>query len=297
MPSALCAAVSNHLDRRPDSGPLYASAIEAMSFMRTEDLLGPTHLIYKPSLCIVLQGAKQAMIGSEVFPFSAGRYLAVSVDLPVLGQLTRASAAEPYIAMMLDLDADLLLTVVAEIGERPKSKGGSNSGVFVADLGPQMADCLLRLVQLAETPQAIPILYPAIARELYYWLVTSPHGGAILDIALPMSPTQRVANAIHAIRADFAKSIRIERLAGIARMSVSSFHHHFKAVTAMTPLQFQKQLRLLEARRMMMTDTVNVSDAAYRVGYESPSQFSREYTRQFGTPPKRDVVELRTAAA
>ena len=169
--------------------------------------------------------------------------------------------------------------------------------MFVDALVSPVADCVARLIRLLDTPGAVPILYPSIMRELSFWLLTGPSGGRIARLALPSGHAQRIADAINVMREDIARPVRVEELAGAARMSPSSFHKHFKMLTSMTPLQYQKQLRLLEARRLMTADAANVANAAYRVGYESPSQFSREYARMFGAPPKRDVTALRTAAA
>ncbi|WP_346659129.1 helix-turn-helix domain-containing protein [Bradyrhizobium sp. 191] len=155
--------------------------------------------------------------------------------------------------------------------------------------GP-LADCVLRVIRMNEAPQAIPILYPTAVREICYWLLTSPHGGKLCRLVLSETNAARVSRAIHLIRTDLARMLRVEQLAEAARMSLSSFHQHFKALTSMTPLQFQKQLRLIEARRLMVTENASVTEAAYQVGYESASQFSREYSRMFGAPPKRDAM-------
>jgi AraC-like DNA-binding protein len=296
MSSPLAQAVAAYVERHPARDGIWRTAVEALSFMRADRGAAPVHQVHKPSLCIVLQGAKQTMLGDGIFNFGAMQYLAVGVELPVAGRVTAASAAEPYLAAVLDLDVDLLAEVAGRLAERPKLVGPPGLGLFVGDLTPQMADCLLRLTAAADAPEAVPILYPAIARELYYWLLTGPHGAAILALALPGGPARRIADAIHLIRAEFARPLPVERLAAAARMSASSFHHHFKAVTSMTPLQFQKQLRLLEARRLMLSDAANAAYAAYQVGYESASQFSREYARAFGAPPKRDAAGLRAAA-
>jgi transcriptional regulator GlxA family with amidase domain len=157
--------------------------------------------------------------------------------------------------------------------------------------GP-LADCALRLVRLLDTPKAIPTLYPIIMREICFWLLTGPHGGDVARMTLANGPSQRVINAMHSLRSRFRETVRIEELAAVAQMSVSSFHRQFKALTSMTPLQYQKQLRLLEARRLMISDAVRVEAAAFQVGYESPSQFSREYARMFGAPPKRDAKQM-----
>ena len=177
----------------------------------------------------------------------------------------------------------------------------SRGGFFFASSTPlqvgMLIDCTLRTIRLLETPKAIPVLYPAIMREICYWLLTGPHGGEVMRMTLANSHAERVVKAIHTLRDRFAEPIRIDELASIAKMSPSAFHRQFKAITAMTPLQYQKQLRLLEARRLIVAEAANVETAAFQVGYESPSQFSREYSRMFGAPPRRDVAALRAMAS
>ncbi len=197
---------------------------------------------------------------------------------------------------MLELDTGILREVLERLDAPPKLDGDMGGGVYVDVLTGPVAE-VTRLIRLLDTPGAIPILYPSIMRELSFWLLTGPNGGRIARLALPSGHAQRIADAIHAMREDIARPMRVEELAGAARMSPSSFHQHFKTLTSMTPLQYQKQLRLLEARRLMVADAANVANAAYRVGYESASQFSREYARMFGAPPKRDVAAMRMAAA
>jgi AraC-like DNA-binding protein len=159
-----------------------------------------------------------------------------------------------------------------------------------------LADCVARLVRLAGTPKAVPLLYPSIMREICYWLLNGPYGGEIRKLASPETHVERIARALHRIRNNFSQTLRIDQLAEEARMSASSFHQHFKSMTTMTPLQYQKRLRLLEARRLMLSEAASVAEAAYQVGYESASQFSREYSRMFGVPPKRDSLSYRVAA-
>ena len=179
--------------------------------------------------------------------------------------------------------------VIEKLDEPPSTSGETGAGWFVTDLDGPMADCALRMVRLLETPKAIPLLYPSMMRELCYWLLTGPNGGDVAKIVLANGYAQSVVTAIQTLRDRFAEPVRIEELADAAQMSVSAFHRQFKALTSMTPLQYQKRLRLIQARNLMVTDAANVETAAFRVGYESPSQFSREYARMFGAPPRRDV--------
>jgi AraC-like DNA-binding protein len=237
------------------------------------------------------------MFGERLCDYRAMQSLLISVEMPAFGQVTQASAERPMIAVNLELDVGILREVLEEMDTPPKPAGEGGPGVFVQDFGPELQDCILRLTRMLSTPKAIPILYPAIMREISFWLLSGKNGGEICKLALPGSHTRRVADAIHLLRSNFTAPVRVEELAAAAKMSPSSFHQHFKLLTAMTPLQYQKQLRLLEARRLMVTDGANVASAAYRVGYESASQFSREYARMFGTPPKRDVTEMRAMPA
>jgi AraC-like DNA-binding protein len=244
-----------------------------------------------------VQGAKQVTFGDDVFDYSEMQALVVSVELPAFSRVTRASRKEPFLGIALEFDIGVMRNVMEELEALPKPNPDVGLGVFVDDLNGPLADCLLRLVQMLSTPKAIPILYPLVMREICFWLLTGPNGGEVCKLALPSSHTRRVAKAIYLLRENFVRPVRIEQLAAAARMSPSSFHQHFKMLTSMTPLQYQKHLRLLEARRLMVTDGTNVTSAAYQVGYESASQFSREYVRLFGVPPKRDATELKERAA
>jgi transcriptional regulator GlxA family with amidase domain len=182
--------------------------------------------------------------------------------------------------------------VLETLDAPPQTDGKVTSGVFVTDFDGPIADCVLRMVRLLDTPKAIPTLRPLVMREICYWLLTGPHGGDVASMVLGSSHTKTMLQAIHSLRVNFAQPVRIEELAASAQMSSSAFHRQFKQITSMTPLQYQKQLRLLEARRLMLTDAASAENAAYQVGYESTSQFSREYTRMFGAPPRRDIVRM-----
>ena len=255
----------------------------------------PFRKVYRPSLCVVAQGAKRIELNESVIDYAAGSALAVSVEVPGSGCVTVASPQEPFLGITIEFDAGLLRAVLEDMAAPPRPSG-ERLGVFVERLSDSMQDCITRLVRLFETPSAVPVLYPAVMRELYYWLLSGPNGAEYCKIARADSHTQRIADAIYLMRRHVARPLRIEDMASAAGMGVSSFHQHFKTLTAMTPLQYHKQLRLLEARRLMVAGAANVTHAAFQVGYESPSQFSRDYARMFGTAPKRDAMSLKGLA-
>lgn len=290
--SSLLAAVNAWIETQGGGEGLFPTQIESVHIVRSFEARMPMRQVYRPSLCIALQGAKEILFGDDVFRYGAMECLAVGLDLPASGRVVEASSDVPYIGITLDLDMAILRDVLGYLETLPVPASGSGPCLFVATADQTLADCLQRLIRLLQTPEAIPILYPAIMREICYWLLTSPNGGELRNLALPETNSDRVARVIHLLHANFAQTLRVEQLAETARMSASSFHHHFKALTSMTPLQYQKQLRLLEARRVMVTEAASVADAAYQVGYESPSQFSREYSRMFGVAPKQDVLNL-----
>jgi AraC-like DNA-binding protein len=297
MSSILKEVVTQCIDANGGGDGVFYTAIDRLVLIRTRGEELPNHIIYRPALCIVVQGAKQVTFGDDVFDYSEMQALVVSVELPAFSRVTRASRKEPFLGIALEFDIGVMRNVMEELEALPKPNPDVGLGVFVDDLNGPLADCLLRLVQMLSTPKAIPILYPLVMREICFWLLTGPNGGEVCKLALPSSHTRRVAKAIYLLRENFVRPVRIEQLAAAARMSPSSFHQHFKMLTSMTPLQYQKHLRLLEARRLMVTDGTNVTSAAYQVGYESASQFSREYVRLFGVPPKRDATELKERAA
>jgi AraC-like DNA-binding protein len=297
MSSSLKDAVRNCIDAQGGGDGFFATSIDALTLMRASGESLPRHMLYRPALCVVAQGAKQVVFGDETFDYAEMQYLVVSVELPILGRVAKARAEAPFLGLNLDFDVGAIREVIEQLEAPPRSSGDPGPGVFVGDLDGPLADGILRLIRLLETPKAIPVVYPAIMREIYFWLLTGAHGGEVAKLALPGGHTQRIAKAIRFLRDDFTRPVRVEELAAAASMSPSSFHQHFKALTSMTPLQYQKNLRLLEARRLMLADAVTATNAAYQVGYESASQFSREYARMFGAPPRRDVSEMRTAPA
>jgi len=275
----------------------YVTAIEGVTILRSHGERQPSHVLIRPALCIVLQGAKWTMFGSTRFVYRAGQALLVSVDMPAVGRITQASPSEPFLGLVIELDPGVMRDVVEGIDDLPPPAGEPGRGVFVTDFNGPIEECAVRLVRLLRTPKAVPTLRPVIMRELCYWLLTGPYGGDVARVMLANSHTHRIVVATHELRQRFAETIRVEELAEIAQMSPSAFHRQFKALTSMTPIQYQKRLRLLEARHLMAADGRNVETVAFEVGYESPSQFSREYSRLFGVPPRRHAVELRALAS
>ena len=291
MSSPLAHALNQYIDAHGGGEGLLATPVAGLALFRATDTVLPSHSLYRPCLCVVAQGAKQVSFGKEVLSYDEQQCLIVSIDLPVVGRVTRASVAVPYLAMAVELDVQIMRAVMAELDNPPRPRPEVTTGIFVESLAAPLADCFLRMVRMLDTPGATAVLYPALMREICFWLLTGPHGVEVCKLTLPGSHTLRIAEAINHLRDNFTRTIRVEELAQTAGMSASSFHQHFKALTSMTPLQYQKQLRLLEARRLMLADGANVSSAAYLVGYESASQFSREYSRMFGAAPKRDTIE------
>lgn len=293
MASDLLAAVNAYLGEQGGGEGHFELPMGGVHILRSFHQVAANHALYRPSLCVVLQGGKRLLIGGDRLEYGAMQCLVVSMELPACGGIVAANPEEPFVGVTLDFEPAILRDVLSHLESPPAPPRDDEPAVFVADVSDALADCILRLVRLAETPQAIPVLFPAILRELYYWLLTGPYGGQISRQALPENHLARISRAIWLLRENFTETLPVDRLASAAGMSVSSFHHHFKSLTSMTPLQFQKQLRLLEARRLMLSDTVNVTEAAFRVGYESASQFSREYSRTFGVAPKRDTMSMR----
>jgi len=296
MLDGLVEAVTRYTDAQAGESP-FVTAIEGLTILRSNHEKRPNHLLFKPALCITVQGAKWAIFGDKRFDYPAGQALIVSVEMPGLGTVAEASPSEPFLGIILEFDLAAMREVMAELDTPPKPSDHVGPGVLVSNFDGPLADCALRIVRLLDTPGAIPVLYPAIMREICYWLLTGPHGGEVIKMVLANNHAERVIHAIHTLRDRFAEPFRIGDLASIAQLSPSAFHRQFKAITSMTPLQYQKQLRLLEARRLMASDAANVETAAFQVGYESPSQFSREYSRMFGKSPRRDVASLRGIAA
>ncbi|MCM3226676.1 AraC family transcriptional regulator [Terribacillus saccharophilus] len=267
--------------------------IPSLFFIHHTSTYGPVHRVYKPSVCIIVQGEKEILLGQERFLYGPNHYLVASVDLPVSGQILEASGSAPYLAMKLEFTPAEILEVMEEaaihfdFGEDPKR------GMYVNEIEESILDVAVRLANLLEKPEDIPVLAPLIKKEILYRVLQGKHGSALAQMAVQGSYTQRIRDVIDHIRNYYDQSFRIEELAEIAGMSVSSLHRHFREVTAMSPIQFQKQIRLQEARQLLLYEDADTTDAALRVGYESVSHFSREYARMYGFPPRTDVNRLK----
>jgi AraC-like DNA-binding protein len=253
--------------------------------------------VYQPSICVIVQGAKQVLLAEEIYRYAPPQFLAVSVDLPLVGQVIDASRDAPYLCLAIDIDVRQIAELIDQTGVDRKSRGEASRGVFVGELDAATQESVLRLARLLRSPRDISVLAPMMLREFHFRLLSGPYGATIAQIAIDGSNAHRIGQVIHRIKTQLAAPIRIEQLAAMANMSRSSFHEQFKAVTAMSPMQYQKRLRLTAARHILLAEHADAASAAYRVGYQSVSQFSREYARMFGAPPIRDVGGLRRAGA
>ena len=254
----------------------------------------PNALVVDPSLCIVAQGSKEIFLADEVYRYDASRSLLVSVDLPISARVVEATPAKPCLAVRLSLDPLLVGELLADCPDAVPP-GLPARGVDVSPVEAPLLDAVGRLVSLLDSPKTLGPLAPLVLREITYRVLIGPQGARLRQITTVGAPAQQIARAIRWLRDHFAEPLRGKSLARHAQMSLSGFHQHFKAITGLSPLQYQKQLRLQEARRLMLGDGLDAAEAAFRVGYESPSQFSREYRRLFGTPPRRDVAALKVA--
>lgn len=249
------------------------------------------HSVYKPSLCVILQGEKDVSLAEETFTYAPGEFIVATVELPVTGEVKKASVAKPYFCLMLEIDPVMVFDILKE---KTQSKIiPTKRGIFIGVVEKPMEDAFIRLLRCLENPEDVPVLSPMIIREIIYRLLNSKYGEAVKQLGIVGSQTQRISKAIDSIKTGYATSLKMENLAKEAGMSPASFHKYFKEITSMSPLQYQKQLRLQEARRLLMVGDLDAGSVSYEVGYESPSQFSREYSRMFGLPPKSDVKQLK----
>ncbi|MCX5497033.1 AraC family transcriptional regulator [Kaistia dalseonensis] len=272
--------------------PRVETPIPRVTLMRSGNMTMPSRVLYEPLFCIVAQGAKRVIVGDNVLIYDAAKYLVVSVDLPASGEIIDASPEEPYLAFSLRLDRAMLAAMLLELAEI-EDDGAPVAGMAVSAVDADLLDPVIRMLKLLDRPRDLPVLGPMLEREILYRLLCGAQGRMLRQIALSDSRLSCISRVIDWIKHNYAEAARVEMLAEIAGMSASSFHRHFKAVTSMSPLQFQKQIRLQEARRLLLARPADAGSIGFAVGYESQSQFTREYNRLFGAPPARDAARLR----
>ncbi len=266
--------------------------IPGLILARYEETTEQTSGVYEPSICLVAQGAKRVNLGNEEYIYDANNYLITSVGLPVVFNVIEASPETPLLGLVLKFDLHVLAQLMLDSNltiTRPQKSG---RGMNISEIDAPVLNAFLRLIDLLDTPKDIPVLAPLILKEILYRLLLGEQGAHLRQIVSAGSHSSQIARAIDWLRKNYASSLKVDVLARQIGMSTSTFHHHFRALTAMSPLQYQKWMRLHEARRLMVMERLDATSAAFQVGYESPSQFSREYRRQFGAPPLQDMKKL-----
>jgi len=286
----IAAIIAGHVSK----DGFHATPITRVTLIRSSTVTMPMPNVHRPQLCLVAQGHKEVTLGDRVFKYAPGRYGVVTHDLPVTGQVVEATPDKPYLCLYLDFDPIMLGELALRVPPPPRVPS-SPIGKTVSDAGVGLLDAVLRLLRLLDDPAALPVLGPFAEQEILYRLLAGPDGARMRHVTSGQGRVAQVGRAIAWIGQNFRERFSIERLAVEVGMSPSSLHEHFRAVTAMTPLQFQKQLRLQDARSLMLAEDIDIATAAFRVGYESPTQFSREYRRHFGEPPARDIARLRAS--
>jgi len=273
-----------------------AIAIPGLALRRAEAPSAPVSSTLAPSLCVIAQGAKRVVLGDEVYVYDAHHFLLTAVDLPVMAQVLEASLEQPYLGLILQLDLRVVAQLLVDSHLPPPRALPNRRGIAVSAVSLPLLNAFGRLLDLLDAPDDIPILAPLIQREIFYRLLVGEQGPRLRQMATAGSQSHQIVRAIDWLKTNFSQPLRVDDLAEFVQMSTSAFHHHFRALTSMSPLQFQKWLRLHEARRLMLAEHLDAASAAFQVGYESPSQFSREYSRLFGAPPLRDITGLRQVA-
>lgn len=273
-----------------------STSIPNLAFFRREKLTQPRACLVEPSIVLIAQGAKQLLIGDQAYVYDTERFLIASLDLPASSQVLQASPNKPCLGLVLRLDLRVIAELIAQIRLPPPRDRATEGSAALGTITPALLEPFGRLLALLDEPGAIAVLAPLIEREIHYRLLMSDQAARLLQIASVGSQSHRIARAIDWLKTNYAQPLRIDELAAHVQMSPSSLHHHFRQLTGMSPLQYQKWLRLNEARRLMLNEHLDVAGAAFHVGYESHSQFSREYSRLFSAPPKRDIGGLREQA-
>lgn len=279
----------------PQDG-VHPTAIDALQLIRSDQPTDALHIVHKPGLCVIVQGRKEVRLANECYVYDPLNYLVVSVTLPLAGQVVDASPAHPYLCVRLDIDPAQICHLIAGTHSSSAPSPPAGRGLFLDRIDAPLLDAVLRLLRLLDSPGDIATLAPLAQQEIFYRLLQGAQGQRLHEIAIPDTQTHRVSRAIEWLNAHYAEPLSIDSLAQMTHLSPSALHHRFKAVTAMSPLQYQKQLRLQEARRLLLTQGSDISSIGYKMGYESPSQFSREYGRLFGASPSKDIARLRAQA-
>ncbi len=296
------AEMARLVERRTGTDGVYPTAIPGVTLYRVSTPPQTIYCVQEPSFCLIAQGSKVIVAGEEHYPYDPAHYLLASLDLPIVGRMTPPAPGLPCLAFRLDLDPGRLTeflteTDIAEKQARRTDEANPERSLCVSRLDAPLLDAVVRLLRLLDHPQDMAALAPLVEREILYRLFMGEQGARLRRIAQADSVTRRIAQTIAWLKHHYTEPLQIEALARSVSMSVSGLHHHFKAATAMSPLQYQKQTRLQEARRLMLSEALDAATAGYRVGYQSPSQFSREYRRLFGAPPGRDVSRIQTGSA
>lgn len=286
-------ALKKSVARWTDQGDRLETAIPGLALWRREEPTQPTSYMYEPCICLIAQGAKRVMLGDDTYVYDARHFLITSVDLPTVWQIIEASREKPCLGLALKLDLREISQLMVDSHLPPPRAQQSSRGMATGEVTLPLLTAFQRLIDLLAEPKDIPILAPLSRREISYRLLVGDQGARLRQMATAGSQSRQIARAIDWLKGNFTQPLRIDDLATQVNMSTSTFHHHFRALTAMSPLQYQKWLRLNEARRLMLTERLDATAAAFQVGYESPSQFSREYSRLFGAPPLRDIYSLR----
>ncbi|MGE3523027.1 MAG: AraC family transcriptional regulator N-terminal domain-containing protein [Candidatus Dadabacteria bacterium] len=289
-------ALGKSIARLTDKGDQLTTAIPGLALWRLDKPTQPASCMYEPSICLTAQGAKRVVLGDDLYVYNRHHFLIASLDLPAFWQVIKASREKPCLGLVLKLDQREISQLMVDGSLPPPRAQQSSRGMAIGDVTLPLLNAFQRLIDLLAEPSDIPILAPIIQREIVYRLLVGDQGARLREIATAGSQSHQIARAIDWLKSNFARPLRIDDLANQFHMSTSNFHHHFRTLTAMSPLQYQKWLRLNEARRLMLTERVDAATAGFRVGYESQSQFSREYKRLYGEPPLRDITKLRRIA-
>lgn len=271
------------------------TAIPALTLYRWEAPTEPTSYVLEQSICLIAQGTKRVLLGEEEYIYDANSFLLTSLGLPLVANIIEASEKKPYLGLTLELDQRAIAQLMLDSDLPQPRAQQTRRGLAIGGITLPLLNAFQRLLDLLDRPEDIPILAPLVQREILYYLLVGDQGQRLRQIAAAGSRSHQIARAIEWLRDNFTRQLRVDDLAAKTGMSTSTFHHHFRALTAMSPLQFQKNLRLNEARSLMLTEHMDAATAAFEVGYESPSQFNREYSRRFGAPPLRDIKNLRQA--